>query len=151
MEQVAVNNRLMVSIVEECSYIFIERLTKSTLFFSTVKNSYFLYRSGQGLKEVFSGERTIKVNFNDAYLLSLGIEIVYNLFCRLTGRTHNDYDAISIGSSIIVEGMVPAYILPPCQEDQCKICSLLLLPGNKYQGFVPYLSDKAARGLSRGL
>ncbi len=100
------NHRLVVHIIVKGLHIKVEGLAESTGFLGSVKYGDLLHRLGHYIKEVLSGEGSVKVNLNNTNLFSLRSQVVNNLFTGLGGGTHGNDNTVRIGITIVIEGLV---------------------------------------------
>ena len=86
--------------------IEVQRFAEGTRFFCAIDNSDFLNCFRQYVEEIFVGERTIKVNVDQANFFALALQVFNCLFCNVSKRTHADNNIFSVFSTVVVERFV---------------------------------------------
>ncbi len=94
--------------LEHGADVKVQGLAKGAGFLGAVKHSDFATGGGQGLEEVLGGEGTVQVDAHQADFFALGNEVLHGFFDDFAGRAHADDDAVGIGSTGVLEKMMPA-------------------------------------------
>ena len=93
-------------VVVNVTNIQVQRFAVGASFFGAVQNCNAFYSLRHSSQEVFSGERTIQVNVQNADLFALGNQQLGYFFSSLSAGAHHNNNVFSIGSTGIVEQFV---------------------------------------------
>ena len=89
-----------------CTDSQIQRIAGGAHFLAAIQNGDLLHRCGQGLQEVFGGERIEQVDLQITDLLALCVQIGNSLTGRTADRTHRHDDPFGVRRAIIIEEVV---------------------------------------------
>ena len=91
----------------ECgNNVKIQRLAQCAGLFCSVEDRDLLYGLGDSCYKVLCNERSVKTNFDKTDLFACGVHVVDDLFRNVADRAHGDDNAVSVGSAVVVEGLV---------------------------------------------
>ena len=90
------------------AHVQIQRLAGSAGLLGAVQNGQALAGSGNLLQQTLHGEGTEQVDLNEADLLAALHQIINNLQQGLADGAHSHHNALSIGSTVVVEQLIVA-------------------------------------------
>ena len=90
------------------AHVQIQRLAGSAGLLGAVQNGQALAGSGDLLQQTLHGEGTEQVDLNEADLLAALHQIINNLQQGLADGAHSHHNALSIGSTVVVEQLIVA-------------------------------------------
>ena len=93
---------------QSVAHIQIQRLAGSAGLLSAVQNGQALAGSGNLLQQTLHGEGTEQMDLNEADLLAALHQIINNLQQGLADGAHSHHNALSIGSTVVVEQLIVA-------------------------------------------
>ena len=103
----AVNlNFLLAEFGKSGNDVEIKGFAERTGFFRSVENGDVLNGFGKSLNERFCGERSVKSDFENAYLVTFFVHFRYGFFDRFRAAAHDHDNVFRVGRAHVIEKMI---------------------------------------------